>query len=578
MTITGRAAFLFGDNMPTATNVIAMTDGQPSSLNAQLMRKHKFLDRQYREHKAIHQDISKFIAVGRGRFVDQGYTPYRDVKKGYKLIDPTPAQALTVLGAGLHGGLSSPARPWVQLGLEDSDMNKYGPFRDWMDDTEKRLASIFKKSNLYNMIHGVYEELGAFGIGCVLIDDHPQNLVQFHQFTIGDYRVAVSADGMCHTMTREIKMAAFQVVELFGAKNCTYKLLNLYRRNEFEWVTIIHVIEKNPDRDINKIDYTNMPIRSVYFEKGEDNKQLSYKGYQDMPLATPRWSALTNEAWGWGPGLLGLGLSKATQKMEKTSLKLVDLASEPPMGVPPSLKDRMLDLTPGAKNPIGLNEEKGLFPLVNVDLNGLDALDRKIDNYDGKMRSLFYNDLFMMIINDRMGKATATEILERHEEKLLMIGPAIERQLHELLDIIVNVTLNKALRYEVIPPPPPELSEAEYKIEYISLLAQAQKLVMSQSMHAYLGMAERVAQLDPFTIHKTDWNEYLDQFGDMVGLPAKIMNDTEEVEEMKAQAQEQQAKEQQMMEQQATVQNVKDLGQASTESGTALAELKDSVT
>jgi len=564
--------------MPTSTNVLSFTEGQPASLNAKLMRKHKFLDKQYSEHKAIHQDISKFISVGRGRFIDQGYTPYRDVKRGYKLIDPTPAQALTVLGAGLHGGLSSPARPWVQLGLEDSDMNKYGPFRNWMDDAEKRLASILKKSNLYNMIHGVYEELGAFGIGCVLIDDHPQNLVQFHQFTIGDYRVAVNPDGMCHTMTREFKMAAFQVVELFGEENCTDKLLKLYRTNEFEWVTIIHVIEPNTDRDINKIDYTNMPIRSVYFEKGEDSKQLSYKGYQEMPLATPRWSALTNEAWGWGPGLLGLGLSKATQKMEKTSLKLTDLAVEPPMGVPPSLKDRMLDLTPGAKNPIGISEENGLFPLIKVDLGGLGALDGKIDNYNSKIRSLFYNDLFMMIINDRMGKATATEILERHEEKLLMIGPAIERQLHELLDVIVNVTLNKALKNGVIPPPPPELSEAEYKIEYISLLAQAQKLVMSQSMHAYLGMAERVAMLDPFTVHKTDWNEYLDQFGDMVGLPAKIMNDTDEVEEMKAQSQEQQAKEQQMIEQQAAVQNIKDLGQASTESGTVLSELKDAAT
>ena len=181
-----RLFFFEGHNMPTGTNVISITEGQPASLNAKLARKHKFLDKQYSEHKAIHQDISKFIAVGRGRFVDQGYTPYRDVKKGYKLIDPTPAQALTVLGAGLHGGLSSPARSWVQLGLEDSDMNKYGPFRDWMDEAEKRLASIFKKSNLYNMIHGVYEELGAFGIGCVLIDDHPQNLVQIHQFTIGD--------------------------------------------------------------------------------------------------------------------------------------------------------------------------------------------------------------------------------------------------------------------------------------------------------------------------------------------------------------------------------------------------------
>jgi len=563
--------------MATSTNVLAITDGQPSKLNAQLQKKHKFLDKQYSEHKAIHQEISQFIAVGRGRFVDQGYHPYRDIKKGYKLIDPTPAQALVILGAGLHGGLSSPARPWIQLGLEDQDMNKYGPYRNWMDSAERSLSSIFKKSNLYNMIHGVYEELGAFGIGCVLIDDHPKNVVQFHQFTIGDYRVAVNPDGTCHTMTREFKMMAFQVVELFGKENCSHKLLTLYNRNEFEWVNIIHVIEKNPARDFNKIDYTNMPYRSVYFEKGEDSKQLSYRGYLKMPIATPRWSALTNEAWGWGPGLLGLGLSKAVQKMEKSSVKMTDLANEPPMGVPPSLKDRMLNLTPGAKNPIGINEEKGLFPLIKVDFNGLTAMDGKIDKYDSKIRQLFYNDLFLMIINDKTGQKTATEILERHEEKLLMVGPAIERQMHELLDVIVDITLSKGLRSGAIPPPPPELSEAEYKIEYISLLAQAQKLVMSQSMHAYLGMAERVAQIDQFSVLKTNWNEYLDQFGDMVGLPAKVMNDNEVVEEAKQQAQEQQAKEQQMIEQQATVESVKSLGQASTESGTALAELKDSV-
>ena len=149
--------------------------------------------------------------------------------------------------------------------------------------------------------------------------------------------------------------------------------------------------------------------------------------------------------------------------------------------------------------------------------------------------------------------------------------------MHELLDVIVNLTLAKGLSSGAIPPPPPELSEAEYKIEYISLLAQAQKLITAQSMHAYLAMAERVAQLDPFTVYKTNWDEFQDQYGDMVGLPAKVMNDSEVPEAMRQQAQEQAAKEQEILEQQATVENVKNLGQASTEPGTALAELKDSV-
>ena len=47
----------------------------------------------------------------------------------------------------------------------------------------------------------------------------------------------------------------------------------------------------------------------------------------------------------------------------------------------------------------------------------------------------FFNDLFLMILSDK--NMTATEVARRHEEKLAILGPVIERQNSEMLDLVL---------------------------------------------------------------------------------------------------------------------------------------------
>jgi hypothetical protein len=125
----------------------------------------------------------------------------------------------------------------------------------------------------------------------------------------------------------------------------------------------------------------------------------------------------------------------------------------------------------------------------------------------------------------------------------------------------------------VIPPPPPELEKASYKIEYVSMLAQAQKLVMSQSMQSYLTMNERIAALDPMALYKTDWDEFIGAYGDMLGIQAKLVRDKREVDTARAAQQEADAKARQLAEAEAGTSAMKNLGQTSVEEGTAAGEL-----
>ena len=537
----------------------------------------KLLDDEYkRDQQPIHKEISNFVAVGRGRYIDDGRATYQKPIGIEKMANPAPARALNIMGAGLHGGLSSPSRPWFQLQLQDPAMNKFGLFRNYMDDVETALYSILKNANFYKNIHNMYEETGAFGQGCLLIEEDEDKVVRFSYLTNGDFRFSINPGGLTHTLAREIKMQRFQIAETFGLENCSQNFKDNFNKNPYQWDSVYHLIEPNYNRDPAKIDNRNMPFRSIYCEKntGDDTETyLSYGGYQEMPAITPRWFALSNEAYGWGPGLLALGISKGLQVYEINALDLTDKANNPPMGIPPSMLNEALDLSAGAKNVDTSKDGRGVRPLYEVNLASLDRLEEKIKRTEYKIQQIFFNDLFLLIASEEAGKMTATEVLSRNEEKMLMLGPVIENQLHEGLDPILTRTLNIALRKGYIPPPPPELQAANYKIEYISILAQAQKLMMSQGMLNYLAINERIFQLDPLSVYNTDWYQFNRQYGDMVGVQNRIIRDERQVQQFRDAAN-QQAQEQAQQEKMAQgAATMKDLGQASTEEGTAAGDI-----
>lgn len=541
--------------------------------NDRYSRNWKALDRQFDVWKDLYVDVADYIAIGRGRFIDRGELPNQRTRAAKKVINATATDALHMLGSGLHGGLSSPARPWFQLQFSEPSLNKFRLAREWLDDCETIMYAHMKRSNFYGVVHLVYEEIAAFGTGSLLVDAVPAGLL-FRYFTAGDYRFVVDDSNMTAQWYRKFRMQACNVLQLFGEKNITDKVKNLLRSNPYEWVNIIHVIEPNPNHNPDKLD--SKPFHSIYFEANENEQRLSASGYYEMPAVTPRWQALSNESYGWGPGLDALGLAKSIQRKERQKFLASDKSIDPPLAVPPSMKDRMLDLSPGAKN-IYEPREGEPRPLVKTDLRALAYFDNSIDRLEARIRSMFFNDLFL-IISQKDTRMTATEVLARNEEKMLMIGPVIERLEYEFLDPIVARVFSILMRQGRLPAPPADIRSAEYEIEYISVLAQAQKLVNQQTMDSYLLTAERVANLDQQSLIKTDWNKFLEEKAEVVSLPAKLLRSDDEVEQILAAEQQRQAQFEQLARTEAEYGNLKTLSEAKTAGNSnALADLTQSL-
>jgi hypothetical protein len=146
-----------------------------------------------------------------------------------------------------------------------------------------------------------------------------------------------------------------------------------------------------------------------------------------------------------------------------------------------------------------------------------------------------------MIANDTRSNITAREIQERHEEKLLMLGPVLERLNDELLDPLIDRTFGIMLRRGLIPPPPEELQGMELNVEYVSVMAQAMKLTGITSIERFMSFAGNLAGVNPGVLDKVDFDQAVDEYANMVGVPPSMIKDDDTVAKIREQRAQQQA-------------------------------------
>ena len=168
---------------------------------------------------------------------------------------------------------------------------------------------------------------------------------------------------------------------------------------------------------------------------------------------------------------------------------------------------------------------------------------------------------------------TAREVVERHEEKMLQLGPVMERLTDELLDPLIDRTFSVLLRNGDLPPPPEELQGMELKVEYISILAQAQKLVGTSAVERLASFVGNLAGVRPEVLDKINFDEMVDQYGGMLGVPPQLIRPDEEVAKLRQARAQQAAQAQQAEAAAASVQGARVLSETDTSSDNALTRI-----
>jgi hypothetical protein len=481
----------------------------------------------------------------------------RGVKRNEKIINNTALTALRTLSSGMHSGLTSPARPWFTLTTPDPRLADEPRVRSWLHFVGERMRLVLARSNIYNVLPQVYGDLGAFGTACLWLDEDPHEIVRGFVFPIGSYALGAGANQMIDSAYRRVSMSVSGVVDAFGYEHCSPKVQDLYDRGSLDqWVLLCQACE--PNRAHNPGDATSKAWSNVWFEleEGADQKDfLKVSGYRTFPCCAPRWNVNGEDIYGYSPGMDALGDVRALQQLERRKLATADKIVNPPMVAPAALRNQRVTLLAGdttyldAQTPAGSRFE----PALIIPPTAITVDEQSIQIHERRVKDAFFATLWMMISeDDRATPATAEEIRAKQDEKMLQLGPVLERLHDELLDPLIDRTFEIMLNRHMIPPPPPELQRAaengddELRVEYKSILAQAQKLVGIAALDRQVAFTGNLAKAtgDSSVIDILDTDRMTRDHQEMVGTDPETLRSPEAVaaiREQRAAAQKAQA-------------------------------------
>ena len=461
------------------------------------------------------------------------------------IIDNHANWAANVLASGLMSGMTSPSMPWLKISLDNLETPE---IRQWLDKVQDLIYQVLDNSNIYNSLHHAYKEL-PWGTGCFALLDDFEEVARTQSYTIGEYYLGIDNKGRVNSFCREFWMTVGQLVEEFGYENCSPTVRNHFDMNQPDvWIKVRNLIEPNETRLPMMADFKNMPFRSVYWDNADHGDVfLALRGFKRFPIIAPRWETITTDSiYGKGPGWQALGDIKQLQKTVLDKLLAQEKIHNPPVQKDASVEGDVWTIPGGVTTSSAMNvPNAGVRATYQIQNAQLESFKDLINDIKMAINKAFYVDLFQMMSQlNSTTMRTAAEIQERKQEQIMLMGPILYNLKTELLNPLVSGIYSMLAENHLLPPPPKQIKGMPVKIEYISVLAQAEKMVGVNQINAVIGFVASMNQIAPGLAQTSarvlDLDECVREVSQMVGIPARLVKDQAQVaQEDQAAAQQQ---------------------------------------
>jgi hypothetical protein len=492
------------------------------------------------------QQLADYVLPRRYRWLITPNQMNRGSPMNQRIIDSTPTVAARVLASGMMAGITSPGRPWFQLKVHgDDELSEWGPVRQWLDIVATIMRQVYAGSNFYQTMAVTYKDLSVFCTGTFAMYEDYDDVIRCQNWALGEYYLANGPRGDVDIAYREFVQTIPQVAREFGMENCSQTIQAGVRTAGAQMTKEIilgHAIEPNDDVSPGAPGVKGMPYREVFWEMGSgQNEILRLAGFHEKPFMAARWDVVGNDAYGNGPGMDALGDIKQLQVEQKRKSQLIGKLVNPPMVADPILKNEPASVIEGGVTyaQYGPNGKPVFAPVYEINPQGLPAITSDIEEVQNRVKTVFFYDLFLMI-SQLDSVRTATEIDARREEKLIQLGPVLERFENEVLDPAINRTFQIMLRAGMLPPIPKELRGKHIQPEYVSMLAQSQRSAMTAGFERLAQFGGNLAAVKPEILDNIDFDEMIDEYADMLGVPAKVIVPYAKVLQLRAQRNKQQ--------------------------------------
>jgi hypothetical protein len=454
-----------------------------------------------------------------------------------KIIDDTPIDCINVLAAGLTSHVTNPARKWVDPTLQDKELARDEEVRDWLDHVRDQTLEAFRSSNLYSVLPENYAIAAAYGTSAMIFEEDQSDAFRFYVIPVGSYWCSTNSRGVVDCVMRKFTMTSRQLIDRFGEKNIPKEIRDDVAANTSTEKSHVvkHFVYPNSEYDQKSLDPRKKMYASCYFlEKNTDNSFLSESGFDEFPILVTRWSVTGRNVYGNGVGKQILPHSKMLQSYERKTAEACAKDVNPPLQAPSSMAGQALTTVPGGINYFDeAGGRQGIRSIYERGTFQTDKIEVKMEKIRYRIRRATFYDLFLLMTQEQRSNVTAEEIRARLDEKILAIGPVLERLVDDLLDPLFARALSILMRRGTIRPPPEEIEGAPMAVEYAGALAQGQKLLGLAPLDRFMSVVERIAQRDPSVVDIVNSDATVTEYADLLSVPQRLLNSAEVRQEIR---------------------------------------------
>ena len=463
-------------------------------------------------------------------------------KRHDRIFDGTATHSLELLSSSLNGMLTNTISPWFVLKFRNLESIDNDAANEWLESCAKIMQQVFSRSNFQQEIFELYHELLAFGTSAMFITDDVDDDLRFKTLHISELFITENEKGMVDSLTRRFHLKNNNIVSKYPDAELPRSIISDIEKAPYEDAVIIHSVYPN-DKPMGYDNSKNMDWVSCHVHE-KTGTLLRESGFKEFPYVVPRYlKSSSNEIYGRSPAMNALPDTKMLNTMSKTTIKAAQKQIDPPLMVPDDGFILPIRTVPGGLNFYRSGTRERIEPLT---IGSNNPLGLQMEEQRRKaIRENFFVDQLISVQGSNM---TATEVMQRTEEKMRLLGPVLGRLQSELLQPLITRSFNLLLKNGKLPPIPEELGDEEIEIEYVSPLAKAQKTQELSSVMRGMEIFGTLQNIAP-VFDYLDIDGLVKHVQDVLGLPAKIMRSSAEVKQIQQDKQQQQA--QQMELQQA---------------------------
>lgn len=510
-----------------------------------MMRSWRF---SWMEHYSL---LETYLLPRRGIFINAAQpTPnsmIRGMAVNQAILDPTGTYAMRTCAAGLMSNEMSPSRQWFKLKPALSSRDQAPPdAAAWFEEVESRIAVVMNRSNFYQEAAQMFEDLVTFGTGPMLIYEDEKDLVRCYTPCPGEYLLSSSSANRVGVFARMFVMTVSALVEMFGLENCPREVQEQWKQKgaalEVERL-VAHMIEPNFPVEVSGYSTEDeigvvpggFPWRETYWCWGLNSEYpLSWGGFLEPPFVVPRWAVTSNDAYGRSVGMDVLPdvlqLQVMTARLAEAEEKLV----RPPLLASLDMKNEPSSILPGRITYVqSLSADKGMRPAYTV-APQIREFGETIALVQQRINKGFFVDLFMGL-EQVTKQMTAFEVAQRNQEKLQVLGPVVERLQNECLAPAIARIFRIMERKLLLPPLPQSLVGVTIGLEYVGVLALAQKAAKTASLERFAQVLGQMQATNPAAADTWDEDMWIREYGQDLFLPSKILRTPEAVVQIRAQ-------------------------------------------